>query len=127
MTFPLEIPDVLRRQLPPGTGVLLGLSGGVSRGRENPNCFNYDQLFFLAEDPKETTDLARRPEHAGKLRAMKELLARELKRFDDRPYGEFIPGGDAMSIGTFDDVLATMKAEAAKGSPKKQKARKRKK
>ncbi len=29
MTFPLEIPDVLRRQLPPGTGVLLGISGGV--------------------------------------------------------------------------------------------------
>lgn len=29
MTFPLEIPDSLRRQMPPGTGVLLGLSGGV--------------------------------------------------------------------------------------------------
>lgn len=29
MTFPLEIPAELRRQLPPGTGVLLGVSGGV--------------------------------------------------------------------------------------------------
>jgi len=29
VTFPLEIPAELRRQLPPGTGVLLGLSGGV--------------------------------------------------------------------------------------------------
>ncbi len=29
MTFPLPIPDDLRRVLPPGTGVLLGLSGGV--------------------------------------------------------------------------------------------------
>jgi len=29
VTFPLEIPAALRRQLPPGTGVLLGLSGGV--------------------------------------------------------------------------------------------------
>jgi tRNA-specific 2-thiouridylase len=29
MTFPLTIPDPLRRALPPGTGVLLGLSGGV--------------------------------------------------------------------------------------------------
>ena len=29
MTFPLEIPAELRRQLPAGTGVLLGLSGGV--------------------------------------------------------------------------------------------------
>lgn len=29
MTFPLPIPDSLRRALPPGTGVLLGLSGGV--------------------------------------------------------------------------------------------------
>jgi len=29
VTFPLDIPDSLRRRLPPGTGVLLGLSGGV--------------------------------------------------------------------------------------------------
>lgn len=29
MTFPLDIPDPLRRRMPPGTGVLLGLSGGV--------------------------------------------------------------------------------------------------
>ncbi len=29
MTFPLDIPVALRRQLPPGTGVLLGISGGV--------------------------------------------------------------------------------------------------
>ncbi len=29
MTFPLDIPDSLRQQLPPGTGVLLGISGGV--------------------------------------------------------------------------------------------------
>jgi tRNA-specific 2-thiouridylase len=29
MTFPLTIPDPLRRVLPPGTGVLLGISGGV--------------------------------------------------------------------------------------------------
>lgn len=29
MTFPLPIPDPLRQALPPGTGVLLGISGGV--------------------------------------------------------------------------------------------------
>jgi len=29
MNFPLDIPETLRRQLPPGTGVLLGISGGV--------------------------------------------------------------------------------------------------
>ncbi len=29
MAFPLEIPQPLRRALPPGTGVLLGVSGGV--------------------------------------------------------------------------------------------------
>ncbi len=29
MTFPLPIPDSVRRDLPPGTGVLLGISGGV--------------------------------------------------------------------------------------------------
>ncbi len=29
MSFPLEIPEPLRQALPPGTGVLLGISGGV--------------------------------------------------------------------------------------------------
>ena len=29
MSFPLEIPEPLRKALPPGTGVLLGISGGV--------------------------------------------------------------------------------------------------
>ncbi len=29
MTFPLDIPAPVRRQLPPGTGVVLGISGGV--------------------------------------------------------------------------------------------------
>ena len=29
MSFPLPVPEELRRKLPPGTGVLLGLSGGV--------------------------------------------------------------------------------------------------
>lgn len=29
MTFPLDIPEPVRRELPPGTDVLLGLSGGV--------------------------------------------------------------------------------------------------
>jgi len=88
---------------------LQGLSGGVSRGRENPNAFNYDQLYNLAKDPLEQDNLARRPEYRKVLDKMKELLRTELKRFSKRPYGEFVPGGNASPAGSFDDVLKKMR------------------
>ena len=92
---------------------LQGLSGGVSRGRENPNAFNYDQLYNLAKDPLEQNNLALKTEYKAKLKEMKGLLTAELKRFPGRPYGEFIPGGNASPIGSFDDILDKM-AKAAK-------------
>ena len=99
---------------------LQGLSGGISRGMKNPNAFNYDQLYNLSKDPKEQNNLAQHPECKNVLDKMKKLLRTELKRFPDRPYGEFIPGGNASPIGTFDDILDKM-AKAAKQSTKKPK------
>ena len=45
----------------------------------------------------------------AKLKEMKQLLTAELKRFPHRPYGEFIPGGNASPAGAFDDVLEKMR------------------
>ncbi len=88
---------------------LTGLSGGISRGRENPESMNYDQLYNIATNPEETQNLAANPEFAGKLDEMKQLLVKELKRFPNRPFGEFIPGGNAMPAGSCDDILEAMR------------------
>jgi arylsulfatase A-like enzyme len=88
---------------------LTGLSGGISRGRENPESMNYDQLYNIASNPEETKNLASNPEFGRKLEEMKKLLVQELKRFPDRPFGEFIPGGNAMPAGSCDDVLEAMR------------------
>ncbi|MHC4744393.1 MAG: sulfatase family protein [Planctomycetota bacterium] len=100
---------------------LQGLSGGVSRGREKPGAFEYDQLYNLTEDPLEQNNLARNPEYKGKLKEMKALLAAELKRFPNRPYGEFIPGRNTALPGSYDDVLNIMKASFEAGQTNKKK------
>ena len=88
---------------------LTGLSGGISRGRENPESMSYDQLYNIATNPEETKNLAGNPEYSGKLDEMKQLLVKELKRFPNRPYGEFIPSGNAMPAGSCDDILEAMR------------------
>lgn len=87
---------------------MMGLSSGVSRARTKPDAFSYDQLYDLSKDPGEMNNLAANPEYRAQLKTMKRLLTAELKRFDQRPYGEFIPGGNTSAIGECDDVLETM-------------------
>jgi arylsulfatase A-like enzyme len=100
---------------------LLGLSGGVSRGALKRDAFNEDQLYHVAEDPAETRDLSGDSKYREKLDEMKRLLTAELKRFAGRPFGEFIPGGNAVPAGSFDDVLGFLRkaAKEAKGAKKK--------
>ena len=59
---------------------------------------------------------------------MKKLLVQELKRFPDRPFGEFIPGGNAMPAGSCDDVLEAMRnyMDQFDGDMKKQSKAKKK-
>jgi arylsulfatase A-like enzyme len=113
---------------------LQGLSGGVSRGREKTSAFSCDQLYNLKTDPLEKNNLAHDPKYKAKLKEMKTLLTAELKRFPNRPFGEFIPGGNAAPMGTYDDVLKKMAEAASQEEPKNQtpppkprEARKRKK
>ena len=101
---------------------LQGLSGGISRGRTNPNSLNCDQLYNLSKDPFEQNNLAQRPEYKKVLDKMKELLTVELKRFPNRPYGEFIPGGNASPAGSFDDILKKMR-ESLKQDAREKKER----
>jgi len=45
-------------------------------------------------------------------------------KFEGRPYGEFVPGGNAQGPGTFDDILAKMKEYIEGPSTKKAKTSK---
>ncbi len=62
---------------------------GFHAALQNPNYFDADQLYDLRKDPREENNVfEQHPRQAGE---MKRLLASYLKRFDDRPFGEFVP------------------------------------
>lgn len=96
---------------------LQGLSGGVSRAKTREHAFDNDQLYCLPRDPLEQKNLVRNPEYRSQLKQMRALLSTELKRFPNRPYGEFVPGGNAVPMGSYDDVLLKM-AQASKQEEK---------
>ena len=71
---------------------LMGLSGGVSRARMQPDAFDPDQLYDLNADPEEMINVADDRKNRKQLRKMQRYLKQELGRFVQRPFGEFIPG-----------------------------------
>ncbi|MEO2015100.1 MAG: hypothetical protein ABGZ53_12090, partial [Fuerstiella sp.] len=73
----------------------MGLSGGVSRTRLQPDAFDSDQLYDLPADPEERKNVASKRKNSDQLSEMKRFLMQELTKFD-RPFGEFVPGGDAV-------------------------------
>ncbi|VGO20846.1 sulfatase family protein [Pontiella sulfatireligans] len=107
---------------------LAGLSGGISRGRDNPNSLSYHQLYNLKKDRAETNNLVDNPEYAGTIEELRAKLKKELLKFEGRPYGEFVPGGNAQGPGTFDDILEKMKeCMEAPSSKRERKGEKKKK
>lgn len=75
---------------------LLGLSGGISRAaRVHPGAFDADQLYHYRIDPEEQTNLAGNPENEAQLKQMQSYLKQALEQFDNRPFGEFVPGGNS--------------------------------
>ena len=99
---------------------LTGLSGGVSRSiATHPRAYTGDQLYDLKRDPDAQKNLAGYPDHVRTLNQLKQTLAAELKKFPDRPYGEFVPGGNAVPGGGYDEVFETLRKAA--GDKKKKK------
>jgi len=83
-----------------------GLSGGVSRAiLAKEHALAYDQLYDLQKDPETRNNLSGQKKHAPTLEAMQSSLAAELERFPDHPYGEFLPGGNALPGSGYDDVF----------------------
>ncbi|VGO15741.1 Arylsulfatase [Pontiella desulfatans] len=106
---------------------LTGLSGGISRGASNPNAVSYNQLYNLKRDRAETNNLADNPEHAGTVKELRAMLAKELLTFEGRPYGEFVPGGNALAAGAYDDILAKIKKHQENPVSKREKKKESKK
>ena len=56
-----------------------------------------DQLYHLDQDPLEANNLARNTDHSEQLDKLKKTLTKELES-QGRPFGEFIPGPDAVPV-----------------------------
>jgi arylsulfatase A-like enzyme len=89
---------------------VLGLSGGVSRSwNKHPDAISADQLYDLRKDPEAQDNLAGSPKHRATLNDMRAKLTASLKQFPDRPYGEFVPGGNAASAEGTGDVFRRLR------------------
>ncbi len=101
------------RELPKNMSYFGRMGIGV-RGAENPNFFDADQLYWVKEDPGERNNLAHDPKHKERLAIMKALLTTSLEEFD-RPFGEFVPGGNATPGGSIDKQIEQVKTIKIKG------------
>jgi arylsulfatase A-like enzyme len=86
----------------------IGRMGIGTRGARNPGFFDYDQLYDLRKDPKEQRNLAADPRHDKKLKMMQGILKGYLESFG-RPFGEFVPGGNAAPPGLIDEQVKLVK------------------
>lgn len=92
---------------------LTGLVSGLDRALDtHPSALSYDQLYDVARDPDARKNLASDPGYKQTLEQMKHFLTAELKRFDNRPYGEFVPGGNATPGRDYNDVLSAVRVAA---------------
>jgi len=92
----------------------LGRLGIGTRGAVNPNFFCEDALFRMSNDPAELKNLVADPEHAPQLAKMQQLLIADLNAIG-RPYGELVPGGNAVSPGLVEEQLSFVRQCEIKG------------
>ncbi len=86
----------------------IGRLGIGVRGADRPGFFEEDQLYNLKSDPKEMKNLAYKNAHARRFQEMRELMQQDLEAIG-RPFGEFIPGGNATESGQIDKQIAVVK------------------
>lgn len=86
----------------------IGRMGIGTRGAQNPGFFDYDQLYDLRNDPKEQKNLAADTRYRERLKTMRGMLKRYLESFD-RPFGEFVSGGNASPPGLIDEQVKLVK------------------
>lgn len=101
------------QNLPKAMSYIGRLGIGV-RGADHPSFFEEDQLYHLYKDPKEMKNLAYKKAHATRLNQMRDLMQYDLEVIG-RPFGEFIPGGNAAAPGQIDKQIEVVKQLDIKG------------
>ena len=92
----------------------IGRLGIGVRGADRPGFFEEDQLYHLKKDPKEMSNLAHHENQVFRLNDMRNLMQQDLEAIG-RPFGEFIPGGNAALPGQIDKQIAVVKQLEIKG------------
>ena len=101
------------KNLPRAMSYIGRLGIGV-RGADRPGFFDQDQLYHLKKDPKEMKNLANNVLHASRLKTIRNLMQKDLESIG-RPFGEFIPGGNATAPGQIDRQIDIVKKLKIKG------------
>ncbi len=92
----------------------IGRLGIGVRGADRPGFFDEDQLYNLTRDPKEMKNLAYHKDQANRIKSMRDLMQHDLEVIG-RPFGEFIPGGNAALPGQIDKQIKIVKQLEIKG------------
>ena len=101
------------QNLPKAMSYIGRLGIGV-RGADRPGFFDEDQLYHLMKDPKKMKNLSHQKAQADRLKEMRHLMQRDIEAIG-RPFGEFIPGGNAAEPGQIDKQIAILKQLEIKG------------
>lgn len=92
----------------------IGRLGIGVRGADRPGFFDEDQLYHLQRDPKEMKNLAYIKAQATRMKELRNLMQQDLEVIG-RPFGEFIPGGNAALPGQIDKQIEIVKQLEIKG------------
>jgi len=109
--YPKERIDQIRKaraESLPKLMAYIGRMGIGTRGAQNPGFFDYDQLYNVKKDTKEQRNLAANPRYSQRLAQMRRMLKKDLESFG-RPFGEFVPGGNAAPPGLIDEQVELIK------------------
>jgi hypothetical protein len=115
--YPSDQIALIKRSSPerlPRAMSYIGRLGIGVRGADRPGFWDGDQLYDLHSDPEELTNHAFDPVYADQLKAMRELLTADLKS-NSRPFGEFVPGGNAVPGGNVDEQISLVKTLTIRG------------
>jgi len=115
--YPQEVITQIQHAKPERLPRLLSYIGNVgigTRGAGHAGFWDTDQLYDLRSDPGESINLASDPQHATRLKELRDLLAADL-RTSRRPFGEFVPGGNAAPPGQIDKQIAQVKKLVIQG------------
>ena len=92
----------------------IGRLGIGVRGANRPGFFDEDQLYHLKSDPKEMNNLAYHEDQAARVNEMRDLMQQDIEVIG-RPFGEFIPGGNAAKPGQIHKQIEIVRQLDIKG------------